>query len=108
MSPATAKTLRVVRMKELGCLPCRKEGRFAYCPELHHPTEGGRRISDDLMYPCCKWHHQGTLPADCKSSSEAFTKYGPSLAKNKRAYIVAYGTERELLAETERLLALRA
>ena len=98
------KSLLVLRLKSLGCLPCKIDGRPDEPPELHHPTSGGRRLDDNKVIPECQWHHKGTLPPGCKNSTEAEKRYGPSYAKNKNAFIARYGTEQELLEETERLL----
>jgi hypothetical protein len=97
-----------MRLQELGCLACRREGRFHIPPELHHPTEGGRRIDDDAVIPLCRWHHQGTVPRDCANTTEATMVYGPSFAVSKRLFTKRYGTQRELLAQTERLMEVYA
>ena len=52
------------------------------------------------MIPLCPFHHRGVGNPPFGGA--------PSLALSKRLFVQRYGTEKELLAETERLLALRA
>lgn len=103
--PATkAEKQRYARLKELGCIITRlKHGVWAY-PEIHHITSGGRRLGNDKTIPLTEWFHRGIIPQDCKTSSEATQKYGPSLAKDKHEFECAFGGEEFLLAETNRLL----
>ena len=95
--------LTAARLQDIGCLACRKDGRFGVPSDLHHPTSGGRRLGDDKVIPLCEFHHRGLLRAE----AARFVR-GPSLADGRKALEAHYGTERELLAETERLLAMRA
>ena len=96
---------RYVRLKELGCIVTRlKRGVWAY-PEIHHMTSGGRRLGNDKTIPLTDWYHRGVIPADCKTSSEATSKYGPSMAKDKLEFECVFGGEEYLLAETNKLLS---
>jgi hypothetical protein len=49
------------------------------------------------------FHHRGE-PVDGYSTEWMTCMYGPSLALNKRAFVARYGTERELLAEVDKLI----
>ena len=68
--------------------------------DLHHPLRG-YRIGQAVVIPLCEWHHRGS----CGGNPDEFAKlHGPSLKHHKKAFIARYGTEQELLEETERLL----
>lgn len=89
-------SLLASRLQDIGCLACRKHGLFGVPSDLHHPTSGGRRVSDSVVIPLCPWHHRGVGEP-----------IGPSLAKSKRAFVAEYGSEMELHAWCQRLLAQR-
>jgi Recombination enhancement, RecA-dependent nuclease len=89
---------------DIGCLPCRKEGRFHVPPDTAHETQGGRRTGHEFTFPCCPYHHRGELP-DGMDSEIAAALYGPSFAYSKRSFELRYGTELELAQETDALIA---
>ena len=92
-------------LRRIGCLLCRRQGvRGCGTLEFHHPTSGGRRLGDDLVIPLGRWHHQGIPPTLYMTKTQAREKYGPSLADGRKPFEKEYGTEVELLEETERLL----
>lgn len=93
------KALLIARLQDIGCLACRQDGNFHVPSDLHHPTDGGRRLGDDIVIPLCPFHHRGVGMPPFPGA--------PSLALSKRLFVQRYGTERELLAETERLMELR-
>lgn len=76
--------------------------------EAHHLTDKGtRKLSGGHMavLPLCGWHHRGDVRgcgALCNPPTikNATATYGPSLAMSKRQFTGKYGTERELLAQT--------
>lgn len=74
------------RMRDVGCILCRKLGYGVTPPALHHPrsgTGGGRKASDWLVTPLCQPHHQGDDGLHGMGS---------------KAFVRHYGhTERELL-----------
>lgn len=100
--------MRYAALKSLGCIVSRKLGRYGVPCEIHHLTSGGRRISNEHTIPLSAWFHRALIPPDCKTTSEAVAKYGPSLETSKRDFEARFGTEEALLAETNQLLGLRA
>ena len=76
--------------------------------EAHHLTSGGRRLGHDYTIPLGSFHHRGLLPVGMKTTHEAVERFGPSLETSKRDFIEKFGTEFELLAETNKLLGIRA
>ncbi|MGH9809349.1 MAG: Ref family recombination enhancement nuclease [Terriglobia bacterium] len=102
MTPA-ARERRFRRIKEIGCLACRACGWFSTC-EIHHLNlcgQAGRvRRGDEATIGLCAHHHRGTwLPASLKG------KLGPSLALSSKAFRRRFGTDDELLAKQDRLIA---
>lgn len=94
---------RFHRLSEMGCIACRKTFGAFVQGEIAHVTHSGRRVSHQATISLCPLHHRGLLP-DGMSQEQADSTYGPSFAKNKRAFEETYGTEDELLAETDRML----
>jgi len=104
--PATKAQKRRFRLiKEIGCIPCRKEGRLEVPCDVHHILDGGRRMGHDHTYGVCPWHHKGEAPAGLPATDEVTFFYGPSMARNQRLYREVYGTEAEILRIQNRLLA---
>jgi hypothetical protein len=95
------------RFSGIGCVACRKDGRFNFNTQTHHLNLGGRagqkRIGHDATIPLCAWHHTG-LPPNGKDSKWATQFMGPSLAKSSKAFRERYGTDEELLSLTNDLL----
>lgn len=105
--PTKAEQDRLDRVHALPCLPCEKE-KIAQPmrTEAHHLVDKGtRKHSGGHMatIPMCGWHHRGEC-VEYMGSREMHLVYGPSFARNKREFIACYGTERELLAETDERL----
>lgn len=90
-------------LQRLGCIASRIAGLGYAAPDIHHLTEGGRRLGHDHTIPLSPWFHRGVAPHGM-SQAEAETKWGPSLAKSKRAFTARFGTERELLEQVNTLL----
>lgn len=94
-------------LARLPCLCCVVEGVSQPWPtEVHHIVDNGYRKhsgGDDSTLPLCAWHHRGLIP-DGMTGGEASFTYGPSLATNKRAFVLQYGTERQLLERVNGLL----
>lgn len=92
------------------CLPCVLEGWPGNRGTIQHVTEGGRRLEDEhqATYPACEWHHLGERPVitrECVPMGRIEELFGPSFARNKRAYQKRYGTERQLIAVADQLVA---
>lgn len=92
-------------LQRMGCIACRKDGRHNPQVEIHHLTEGGRRLGHDFTVGLCSWHHRGVL--ECRpvyvTTSEIHRDI-PSLAISRRDFEAKYGTQRELLDEVNKLL----
>lgn len=96
---------RYDRLHRIGCIACKRDGRFSQI-DVHHLVDRGTRKhsgGNKATLPLCPFHHRGE-PADGYSTEWMTCMYGPSLALNKRAFIARYGTERELLAEVDALI----
>lgn len=87
---------RFLRLQDIGCIACRMEGWQPQPSDVHHLVEGRKRLGDNYTIPLCPWHHRG-VPENDMSNAEMTFMLGPSLARNKRAFIQRYGTEKELL-----------
>lgn len=101
-----AEKARFEKLFELvGCLPCRLEhGRYV-APEIHHLVEGGKRLGHSMTVPCCRWHHRSITQM---RPSTAALEFGPPLGGSHahiRYFVERYGTERELVALADRILA---
>lgn len=105
-----AEKARFAALAELGCVVCRMDGRngrgLAFCGpvEIHHLLDGGRRIGHAATVPLGMWHHRGMPPGDV-TKDMATDYFGPSLANGSRPFHARYGTDAELLAYTNTLLA---
>ena len=105
--PATkAEKARYDKLKQLPCIislirmsPC------AHIPvEIHHLTSGGRRLGNHETIPLCQYHHRAVLPASIKKTSTAVLRFGPSLETSKRDFVKIFGSEMDLLSETNKIL----
>ena len=82
------------KVARLGCIICRKQGFYFVPAELHHIrdikiTGLGQRASHFQVIPLCVKHH--------RLGKEAFHY-------SKKNFTAKWGTQLELLAETEELL----
>lgn len=100
-SRTKAQQRRFDALKEMGCICCIKRGLGPTPPEIHHDTDCGRRRGHDYTLPLCPWHHRGKHDAGA-AAAEAVA--GPSLARNKRAFIEEFGTEESLRKEVNERL----
>ena len=115
--PTPAQQARLDAIHAMPCIACFKEAKFANKrgelrlgqagkTEAHHLTDKGYRIHSgghDATIPLCTWHHRGELIYPL-SGTEMRQLHGPSFAKHKKEFIALYGSERELLAETDEQL----
>lgn len=94
-------------VRAMPCICCEKQQCSQPWPtEEHHLLSGGRRRGDEYSIPACQWHHRAkTLPA---IPLQTMTRlYGPSLAQGSKLFHERYGSDDELLAETnEKLMAI--
>lgn len=91
-------------LHEIGCIVSRLYLGVYSAPQIHHITEGGRRLGHQYTLPLNPWFHQGQVPPEVVTAEQATRLYGPSLALNKRAFVARFGTERELLEQVNQLL----
>lgn len=97
---------RVRLLVDLGCIVTRLYFDSYAAPDIHHLTSGGRRIGDEHTIPLSPWYHRG-VPIDGMSQAETERIYGPSLAKNRKAFEARFGTQEWLLEQTERAICDR-
>lgn len=110
-TPTTTEQARLDAIHEMECIACQMEAEFArnrneivlgqpFPTEAHHLTDKGYRIHSGghmSTIPLEAWHHRG-ICLDGLTATDMTKLYGPSIARNKRAFTALYGTERELLA----------
>lgn len=109
--PTKAESQRIERLKTGECLCCwinRQQGRptayFGGC-DAHHVLSGGRRIGHMATLALCPWHHRALRPYEAMTDAQATEMFGPSLALGSKPFHVLYGTDEELLALQQQLLA---
>lgn len=98
---------RFMRLQDLGCICCLKEGYKDVPVDVHHLVDKGYRKHSGghrSTLPLCPWHHRGVPPSGFSEDTAVFYA-GPSLALHKKRFIQTYGTERELLAEVDARIA---
>jgi hypothetical protein len=96
---------------------CRKEkSDFITCVEVHHLLDGGVRRGHAFTVGLCPWHHRGVIhifnPPDVYERNpdenriaKMNIKYGPSLYHDAHSFHALYGSDDELLAFQNELLA---
>ena len=97
---------RFMRLQDIGCLCCLKEGYPGVPVDVHHIVDKGYREHSGghaATLPLCPWHHRGVPPGGL-SIDEALFRVGPSLALHKKRFVETFGTERHLLEETDLLI----
>lgn len=108
-APTKNEEKRFRALHELGCIACYLRDVFADA-EIHHLVDKGTRKHSGghkATIPLCTWHHRGEHPI-ALSAKYMEEVLGPSMAKNKRAFIKEFGTERELLAKVDQMIARRS
>jgi hypothetical protein len=97
---------RYLRIYELGCICCRSRGWFSPC-QIHHLNlgqhAGQKRIGDEASIGLCPYHHVGQI--DRAISPEALRLLGPSLALEPVKFRKVFGSDQELLAKQNELIA---
>ena len=97
-----AEQRRFRELQDIGCIACRLEGYPRTPGDIHHLVDG-YCIGHGATICLCPWHHRGETEGHMAPSRMELIK-GPSLARNKRAFVERYGSERELLARVDALL----
>ena len=91
--PTKAESRRMdIIKRDIGCIACKKYSEDYVPAHAHHliSPDTGNRISHLAVIPLCSMHHD--LP-------------GGSVHRNKVWFREAFGSDEELLAETNRLVA---
>jgi hypothetical protein len=100
---------RSLKVKSLPCIACEIWGvaHQPFLTEANHLNLGGKagqkRRGNSYSIPLCRWHHQGYTPRQFNSLAMAGL-YGPSLARQSKAFRAAFGSDDELLALTNERL----
>lgn len=107
-TPTKAERAHLAAVKALPCVACLMEGNELFCglTEVHHLLLGNRRRGHMFVAPLCAWHHRGE-PLDGMSAKEMEGALGPSLARSSKRFRVMFGSDDELLARVNELLAQR-
>lgn len=109
-----AQKKRWADAKARGCVACHLNGvdhglaRASYGNdlEMHHLLSGGRRIGHDATVCLCHFHHQSKrLPYPEAGYQWHAICFGPSLERESRRFHEFYGTDEQLLAYQETMLA---
>lgn len=107
MNAAERFKRRVLRIREIGCLPCRKVG-FYTVPEVHHLNLDGHagqvRRGDEYTIGLCPYHHQGT-PHPAFLPDEVRDILGPSLKRLPNKFREVFGSDDTLLEWENELIA---
>lgn len=109
-----ADEARLKTIHALPCMACVKEGvPQPSRTEAHHLVDKGYRKHSgghQATLPLCGWHHRADVLgchalADPPTISNCLMVYGPSLDAHKKRFVETYGSERELLAKVDQLIA---
>jgi hypothetical protein len=97
-----------------GCVACHlnlvekglARASYANDLEIHHLLSGGRRRGHDETICLCTYHHQGArLPYPDHGYEEHADAFGPSFGREPRRFREVYGTDDQLLAYQEIMIA---
>jgi hypothetical protein len=100
---------RFSALKMLPCLACEVERvPQPSVSEIHHLNFSGwagkTRLGDEYTVVLCQWHHRSVqLPG--VSRLQMIHKYGPSMPGDKTQFHVAYGSDEQLLENTNAAIA---
>ena len=97
---------RFAKLYALGCVVSRVFFDRWEPAEIHHLVEGRKRLGHQFTIPLSPWFHRGIPPLAEMRPSEAEKAIGPSLARSKRDFTAKFGTERELLEQTNKLIGV--
>lgn len=98
---------RSALVRQLPCIACEiQKCDQPYPTEEHHQNldghAGQKRLGDDYSVPLCKWHHRGVCQPIGPEAMRLF--YGPSLARESKAFRQRYGSDEKLLEMTNERL----
>lgn len=108
-APTKFERERFGELRRIGCIACLKDGHKNDQIDIHHLTEGGRRVGHDATLPLCPWHHRGVVPfMPYAVNQRHLHQTAPSLAVSRYDFERRYGTQKELLAEVNELIGVAA
>lgn len=109
-TPTLAEAARFEAIKELGCLVAHILGMEWVPCEIHHMTSGGKhgqkRRGHEFSIGLNSWSHRGA-PFNGWTSKECEELFGPSYARQPRAFREMFGRDDELLSLQNQLLEER-
>jgi len=101
-APTKAEKARFAHFSRIGCIACRLAGQTDCGPtEAHHLLSGNKRRGHAYSIPLGSHHHRGE-PPEGMTAKQAAEWYGPSLARQSKAFRALYGSDDVLLAEVNR------
>ncbi|MGH7239778.1 MAG: Ref family recombination enhancement nuclease [Candidatus Saccharimonadales bacterium] len=98
-TPTKADLRRFDQLQAVGCIAHRLDGKPGVPSQIHHIKQGNHQKT----LPLCEWHHVGQQ-LDGMSQRAMLDLFGPSLAKQKKAFVARYGTEFDLLEKVNLLI----
>ena len=93
---------RFLSLTLIGCIACRFHGKYRSA-EIHHLLSGNKRRGHEYTIPLCRFHHQGD-PDFGWTANEMAQRIGPSLARESKAFHIAFGSDDELLERVNELI----
>lgn len=102
--PTKSEQERIRRAKEAGCLACWLRGFGPVFGEYHHTLSGGKRRGHRFGFCLCPGHHRGEFNG--VPYEEWKRKYGPSLAKEPKAFREAFLADDEFIAFQDQVLEI--
>lgn len=109
IKPTRDEERRFDEIQARGCVPCWLEAKLQgrkWIPEpcdIHHVQQANQCGHHRFTYGNCPWHHRG-IPKNDLTDTQMRSIFGPSKAKEPKAYRARYGSEDDLLVYQERLL----
>jgi hypothetical protein len=105
MTKADQKRLEIIH--RLPCMACVQIGQLA-CGrvEAHHIVDKGYRKHSgghQATIPLGAWHHRGE-PLMGHTKRYMQSVYGPSLALQSKHFAITFGSQRELLANIDKVI----
>lgn len=104
-APTQSEAQRFAEFQWIGCVVSfiyLKTPEFSF--DIHHICRDGKRLGHLHTIPLSLWFHRGELP-DHMSLKEAESRLGPSMARDKEAFVGRFGTEFELLEMVNAMIA---
>ncbi len=105
--PTKAQQARHDAIREAGCIVARMRGLGFVACEIHHLTVGGRhgakRRGHDHVLGLNPWSHRGE-PFGGRTAAQCRALFGPSYAREARAFRQQFGQDDELEEVQEEVL----